>query len=294
MQRVAFSVSIVAGLLLSLFFITVAWGIVGSSGGGPHATCMAWVAMPPPKPPPPFCSEPSPKGPVPGRCAWVLCKATGAPGLDGGNVLDSALQALQGLLQQLMQKQGGGGGGGESGAAQGTSQLYPNCTTSPLTGGLVTVPCTDSTGAIITTSSSPSTLFTTGSLGDTSTVLGTLYGDSASPSSLSELASQSGDVLVSSQGSGASVQTGTTPASVTPQQVQSAPYEPPPPALPGSQVFISGGSGDVLVQDGVATVVARVREATSESAGFFGGTPAPSLCSARPWAVATGIISPAF
>lgn len=291
------SALVVSAALVALAFFAAEPSPARALGAG-NAMC-AGCQMDPTKPmfcPTVFCVDSGPGGTATGMCASPgVCKTTGVSGYGGGQgILDAALQGLQQLLQQLMQKQGGGGGGeGGSGASGNPSQLYPNCVKSQLTDALVSVPCVDSTGAVITSSNSSSTLTLSGSLGsDTNSLLNALSGTGAA-GSLSTIATQN-DPLITLVNNPSATQ-GSTSVSTAPRPPAPV-YSPPDVNLPpGSQVFVSGGSGDVVVRNGVATVVARIEEGTAASGGFFGGSPATNLCQSRPWtAFPTGIIAPAF
>lgn len=125
--------------------------LLGGAGGGPHPVCVAWMQMPK-RPPPPPCATPSPNGAVMGICQTsTLCLGKSAPGLDGAA---SSITGQLGKLLESIMGGGGGGAGGEGGDA-GLSG-YSACVLNPASNEYVTLPCTDSTGALIFTNTNSS------------------------------------------------------------------------------------------------------------------------------------------
>lgn len=232
----------------------------------------------------------------------VICKATNAPGMDGKNSLDQAMQMLKGLLDKLMQGKGGGGGGGQGQGSQqqSPSSLYPPCQTNPATGTITSVPCVDSTGAVITSAQGNFLgSFATGTGSSISDTLLNSLGEDATESispvsSLLEQAVSDGSVTeegvkgtspnLSSEAATGVPTSGDTVAKLEPEE-----------------------RGDILTSGTGATVVAgaKNKEDNSEVSGFIGSntsgfsqptTLVGGLCATRPWASGflSSIITPSF
>lgn len=264
--------------------------LFGGAGGKPHPTCVAWVQMPK-RPPPPPCFEPSPNGMVAGICQLsTMCLGKSAPGLEGA--MGGIGQQLSQLLQSIFGQAGGGSPGAEAGAGGfgNANSGYPACALNPATNKYVTLPCTDSTGALIFTdtgsfSSGVDTLTDSSGLPATSsgvadTLVGLLgtgnsaFGQLQSIANAPKSASDALEMLVKSpQAIVAPVQQALSNANYTSKEAEK-----------GS--VIVGGSG-------IATIVATKRTFNTVTSGFVGAngsgdTPTTLVgraCTASQWGV---------
>lgn len=283
----------------------------GGAGGQPHPTCEAWVQKGKKPPQPPQCVVPTGTGgTVVGVCVETICKATQLP---GGSSPDAGGQALQQILQQLMQKlmQGGqqqppAGGGDTSGVTGGTTingSQYPPCQINPASNTVTTVPCIDSTGALVTNSQwlgadgvvgagDTSSSGTAGSIADLLT--GSLQTGSGSSGSGS--GNGGDDLLQALTGQTSGTQTSTTSAPATQVSANNA-----------AQLAPGQKAGDIVVNQGGVSAVAGNRDQASntEVSGFVGANTTglqeskgatARLCESRPWASGflSTIISPNF
>lgn len=242
-----------------------------------------------------------------GKCvAPGQCRADFAQGADGKNALDQAMGILKGLLDKLMQGGQGGAGGksaapGTTGTGQTLSSIYPPCQINPATNTITSVPCVDSTGAVIT---SPQTgnLFVSGT-GTASSVANSLLNalgdtdESAAPASPVSSLLESSIATVGAQdtrGTNPSLSSETATGIPTPDAHDIARLEP-------------DMRGDIVTSGVGATVVAGARDVAgnTEVSGFIGSnvstfsqptTLVGRLCEARPWATGflASIVSPAF
>lgn len=265
--------------------------LFGGAGGKPHPTCVAWVQMPK-RPPPPPCFEPSPNGTVAGICQLsTMCLGKSAPGLDGA--MGGIGQQLSQLLQSIFGQAGGGSPGAEAGAGGfgNANSGYPACALNPATNKYVTLPCTDSTGALIFT--------------DTDVFGANGATDFSFDSSLPTPASGVADTLVSMLGKGGSAIGQLTGIANAPQSASDAlemlVKSPQVVATPVQQALSNANyssthaeKGSVIVgSGGVATIVATKRTYNTVTSGFIGATGSSEnqttlvgrACTASQWGV---------
>lgn len=280
---------------------------MGGAGGEPHRICIKWVDVDKMKPPPPPCQVQSPNGMVGGICQPnKFCKATSLP---GGGSPDAGGQGLQQMLQQLMQKlmQGDqkppGGGAGEQAQQTGTSTAsgsqYPPCQINPASNTVTSVPCIDSTGALVTNAA------WAGGTGSTDT--GT--GGSGTAGSIADLLTGS---LNSGSGSGGSSSSGDSASDLlqaitgqTQTQATSSAPNTQVSANAGTKLTPTNSAGDIVVNKEGVTAVAGTRDKDVEVTGFIGSnttglqqsqSATARLCESRPWATGflSSIIAPSF
>lgn len=283
----------------------------GGAGGAPHPICEAWVKNKKKPPQPPQCTVPSASGlgSVVGVCVETLCKATNLP---GGGTPDAGGQALQQILQQLMQKlmqpdqqqppTGGGDILGGTGSTTIGGSQYPPCQINPASNTVTSVPCIDSTGALVTnaawaggtgsvdTGSGGSG--TAGSIADLLT--GSLNSGAGSGGSSSGSGNSASDLLQAITGQ---TQTQTQATSSAPNTQVSA--------QAGTQLTPKNSAGDIVVNKEGVTAVAGTRDQNVEVSGFIGSNTTglqqsqgatARLCESRPWATGflSSIIAPSF
>lgn len=249
---------------------------------------------------------------ITGKCvAPGVCRTQSAPGMDGKNALDQAMQMLKGLLDKMMQ-QGGQGGGQGSGTGQGSqnpSSLYPACQTNPATGTITSVPCVDSTGAVITSpqGTNPLTGFgsSTGSIADT---LLNALGETDAATQLQEEAEEQASVSSLLQDTVSQTRTDDSDSvQSTDPNLSSETATGVPTTGQDSAQLKPEERGDILTSGTGATIVAGTRSQSdnSEVAGFVGSntsgfsqptTIVGKLCESRPWSSGflSTIIAPSF
>ena len=241
-----------------------------------------------------YAMDTSGKFQVLGTCvAPYKCQGMIAPGLNGGNVLDSALsqlgQAVGQMLQQLMQ--GSAGGSGSSGD---TSQYPGAC---PNGYYQVSAPSSDPCAQYVPlTSSSIDTSLPNSSGADA--LLQALQGGSASD--------QGSGPTITITNSNTNTNENTNATSISALTSTTTGVTLSGTGIPVLLAPISGMTGDIQYTDSGATVVAGSMDAQSNTtvAGFygsdtFGGQPqgiAAKLCQGRPWAsnFLSVLITPAF
>ncbi len=264
--------------------------LFGGAGGKPHPTCVAWVKMPK-RPPPPPCFEPSPNGMVVGICQLsTMCLGKTAPGIEGA--MGGVGQQLSQLLQSIFGQAGGGSPGAEAGAGGfgNANSGYPACALNPATQKYVTLPCTDSTGALIFT--------------DTGTV-GSTVEASSDIGSFTTTSSGVADTLAGLLGSGGSAIGQLTGIANAPQNasdvLEMLVKSPQSIIVPMQQVLSNANltsrdaeKGSVVVDgSGVATIVATKRTFNTVTSGFVGASGSSETqttlvgraCTASQWGV---------
>ena len=210
------------------------------------------------------CSEKVNGGTIVGKClATLKCEGrTFQSDVESGGMDKGGLDALKGIVDQLMQAMKGGGGGG--GAPPPTDPMAgeKGCATYYQT----TVPSSD-----------PCAIY------NPNAVMDAAGGTSNAAGGLLEALGGSG-----TQSSVSGVLQGSKPAVTQTTQPSPAGTQNASEVKPAAQ----GLSGDVRVGSAGATIVANLRQGLSEVAGFFGGSTggasqalsaAGKLCSTRPW-----------
>lgn len=275
---------------------TYVFAQTGALGGEPHPTCISWwnneckqgkqSCQYPKK-----CEISISGGASIGHCEKTICVGDTASGLNGQQQgLDKGLQALSGILQQLMGQLGqGGGGSGGSGAVPTTGTEVPVAsTTGTLYQAVQNVTGTIATGA-------------TEAQNTVNDILSSVFGGGAVtvPAAVQPVANTS--VTVTSTAV-ATTTTATTAATTTTGIASTTSA-----TTTGTASNQDTERTETRTTETGVTFEAGVRDVStnSEVAGFYGNTAATQgertslagrLCTSRPWAsgVIARIISPTF
>lgn len=209
------------------------------------------------------CKEQVNGGWIVGKClATKKCEGMSFQSdVESGGMDKGGLDALKGIVDQLMSAMKGGGGGGGGAGEVPTDPNAIGCTTYYPT----TVPSSDPCAIY-----SPSGVLdaaASGNAGVSSSLLDALNGSS-----------NTGSTNTGTKTTPTPTKTGATGETKTGTNVTAA---------------APGLSGDVRIGSAGATIIANLRQGLSEVAGFFGGSTggasqalsaAGKLCSTRPWA----------
>lgn len=271
-QGILFEVLIGAAVLLLAVLIVMPRSVYAAPGDG-DKMCIGCVMDPDSSRfcPRVFCAETVNGGVISGMCgAPGKCKATSFTSDVANGAMDKgSLDALKGIVDQLMQAMKGGGGGGGGAGEVPTDPNATGCTTYYQ----VTVPSSDPceiynpTGVIDAAGG-------VGASGIGDSLLDSLGGTgSQAPTNVSDQLLNAAKNVQSGTQTGTKTETKTT----TTGDVKAA---------------SPGLSGDVRIGSAGATIFANLRQGLSEVAGFFGGSTggasqalsaAGRLCSSRPW-----------
>lgn len=269
----------------------------GAIGGEPHPTCIQWWnneckqgtqnCQYPKK-----CEVSISGGKSVGHCEKTICVGDTASGLNGQQQgLDKGLQALSGILQQLMGQlgQGGGGSGGGSAVPTTGTEAPVASTTGTLYQAVQNVTGTIATGA----NEAQNTV---------SDILSSVFGGGAVTVPAATQPTTNTSVTVTSVAVATTTAAATTTATTTAGIASTTTA-----TTTGSNNTENTERTETRTTEAGVTFEAGVRDVStnSEVAGFYGNTAATEgerttlagrLCTTRPWAsgIIARIISPTF